>query len=423
MSKTTDYERELRADPPLAKGILSALSPDTAALAKMRCFSSIKPEILRWLWPGRIPLGKLTLLVGDPGLGKSLVTIDIAARISTGRKFPDGAECHQGSAILLSAEDDPGDTIRPRLDAAKAEVSRVHLLEAAYRFAEDGKRIEAPFSLELDIPVLEDAIERTGARLVVIDPISAYLGNVDSHANAEVRGLLSPLAALATKRETAVIGVTHLRKSPGAAIYRAMGSLAFAAAPRAVWGVVADPDDKTRRLIVPVKQNLGPDVGGLAYRIEAPTPPGIALIAWEGSAVILNAETVMSGSESEEDRSELREAEEWLKDFLSEGPQVVPEIQRQSRQAGLAWATVRKARDNIGAATQKTGGRGAPWQWSLSPHAVKHAHSTAVKDAHTNTSRLSTFDKELENKGDRPPEDSKMLNISCMSTFDEKKPF
>ncbi|MGA2609606.1 MAG: AAA family ATPase [Terriglobia bacterium] len=389
----------------------------------MRCFSSVKPELLRWLWPARIPLGKLTLLVGDPGLGKSLVTLDIAARVSTGRKFPDGAECHPGCAILLSAEDDAADTIRPRLDAAKAEVSRVHLLEAAYRYTEDGMRIEASFSLEQDIPALEDAIERTGARLVIIDPISAYLGNVDSHLNAEVRGLLSPLAALATRRETAVIGVTHLRKSPGAAIYRAIGSLAFAAAARSVWGVSADPNDKTRRLIVPVKQNLGPDVGGLAYRIEAPTPPGIALVAWEGGAVTLDAESLMSGAESEDDRSELRDAEEWIKDFLSEGPQLVPEIRRQATQAALSWTTVRRAFKGVRGVTQKTGGRGAPWQWSLSHDAAKDAQSSAVKDAHTNTSKLSTFDEKPENKGDKPPEDSKMLNISCMSTFEEKKPF
>jgi hypothetical protein len=186
---------------------------------------------------------------------------------------------------------------------------------------------------------------------------------------------------------------------------------------------VADPDDKTRRLIVPVKQNLGPDVGGLAYRIEAPTPPGIALVAWDGGAVTLDAESLMSGAESEVERSELRDAEDWLKDFLSEGPQLVPEIARQSRQSQISWTTVRRAFKGIGGVSQKTGGRGAPWQWSLSHDAVKDAQTVAVKHAHTNTSKLSAFDERVENKGDSAPEDSKMLNSSYMSTFDEKRAF
>lgn len=316
MSDDADrFARELLAFPLPSKARLVQVSQ---GIAVMQTFSAIASEHLRWLWPGRIPLGKLTLIAGDPGLGKSLVTTDIAARVSTGQAFPDGAACEQGSVIILSAEDDPGDTIRPRLDVSGADVSRVHLLEAVNTYAADGKTVQKSFSLETDHAALEEAIQRTGARLVIVDPISAYLGGTDSHSNAEVRGLLSPLTALAAKHSVAVLAITHLRKSAGAAIYRAMGSLAFAAAARSVWGITKDQENESRRLFIPVKQNLAAENGGLAYQIEA--PDGVAKIAWGPGTITIDAETAMGGFDSREDRSERREAEEWLREFLTDGP-------------------------------------------------------------------------------------------------------
>jgi RecA-family ATPase len=184
--------------------------------AVLRCFRDIEPEPLRWLWPGRIPLGKLTLLIGDPGLGKSLVTVDMAARLSRGTAFADGAACDRGSTIFLSAEDEAADTIRPRLDAAGADLSRVHVLDAVRVTLADGVLSEKCFSLETDIAALESALlQNPDVRLIVIDPLSAYLGGTDSHSNAEIRGLLSPLGAMAARRGVAVSAITHLRKSPG----------------------------------------------------------------------------------------------------------------------------------------------------------------------------------------------------------------
>lgn len=398
------------------RGVMApAESDENLSLAKLRRFSAIKPEPLRWLWPGRIPAGKPTLLAGDPGLGKSLSTVDIAARVSTGSRFPDGAECEQGNVIFLSAEDDPGDTIRPRLDAAGADVSRVHLLEAVRSFTSDGRCVEGGFNLERDVDALEDAIRQTRARLAVIDPISAYLGGTDSHTDAKVRGLLAPMAATASKHAVAIIMVTHLRKSSGAAIYRTMGSLAFAAAARAVWGVVADPDDKARRLFGPVKQNLAPDQGGLAFRIEA--PDGVARIAWEPGAVAIDANLIMGGFETHEDHSERREAMDWLKDILGPGPQPVPEIKRQSAQAGLAWMTVRRAADSLDVKKRKAGGSGVGWEWSLEAES-KGAQS---KGAHCGHTEVSTFDNRTDNTGDSLQTNSKMLTPSGVDTFDFKE--
>jgi archaellum biogenesis ATPase FlaH len=336
---------------------------ETRTLAELRRFSDINPEPLLWLWPGRIPLGKLMVIAGDAGLGKSLLTIDIAARVSTGAAFPDGAACAQGSVIFLSAEDDAADTIRPRLDAAGADVSRIHLLEAVRNVMADGKSVETSFNLGRDVPALEDALRQTDARLVVIDPVSAYAGDTDTNNNSAVRGLLSPLAALARKYRVAVVAVTHLRKSAGPAIHRIVESLAFSAAARAAWGVAPDPDNKARRLFAPIKQNLSPDTGGLAYQIIG--SQGIARIVWEPGAIAVDVNAVMSGLDSHEADSERREASEWLRDFLADGPRGAADVRSQSRLVGLTWITVRRAADSISIVKRKVGGRGAGWEWAL----------------------------------------------------------
>src|SRR5262249_44074013 len=157
--------------------------------------SDIVERKLCWLWPGRIPLGKFTLFAGDPGLGKSAATIDIAARVTRGTSWPDGAPNDQpGSVIILSAEDDDEDTIRPRLRVAGANLDKVHILQAVRHAKTDGDTTLDHFSLATDVAALRDAVvSLEDVRLVIIDPISAYLGNTDSHVNARVRGIIAPL--------------------------------------------------------------------------------------------------------------------------------------------------------------------------------------------------------------------------------------
>ena len=331
--------------------------------AVMRCFADIEPETLKWLWPARIPLGKLTLLIGDPGLGKSLLTLDISARISRGGTFPDGATCEMGSVLLLSAEDDVADTVRPRLDVAGANVCRVHTLEAVRVALTDGSITEKSFSLESDITALDMALrEHPDVRLVVINPISAYLGGTDSHVNSEVRGLLSPLAALASKYEVAVVCVTHLRKSAGPAVHRAIGSIGFAAAARASWAVGADPSDAGRRLFLPVKQNLAPDTGGLSFRIES--REGLPGIAWDSTVVTASANDVLNVLD-DDDHSARRDAESWLRDFLADGPAIAGDAIQAAGRDGIPKTTLRRAALSLGVSTRKTGGRGGRWEWSL----------------------------------------------------------
>jgi putative DNA primase/helicase len=392
-------ENAQRCNPPLSENEVRAIAhsvsrytperpraaeahkPETEAV--LRCFRDIAPEQVCWLWPKRIPLGKLTLLVGDPGLGKSLVTIDLASRVTRAAEFPDGSSCDVGDVIFLSAEDDPADTIRPRLDAAGADVSRVHILEAVRVTLGDGTQTEKAFNLETDLAALEAALrQHPGVRLIVIDPISAYLGGVDSHSNSEVRGILARLASLAARYGLAIGAVTHLRKSAGAAIHRAIASIAFAAAARAVWAVAADPNDLTRRLMLAVKQNLAPDRGGLAFRVEA--PESTARVAWEPEAVLVDANEVLGAFENGEERSALLRAKTWLSELLQDGPLLVEKLKAEARGADIAWATVRRAKESLSVVAKKGDYQGA-WYWRL--------NGPQGEDAQSHTSRMSTFEQ------------------------------
>ena len=355
-----------------------------------RAFSEIKPEELRWLWPSRIPLGKITLLVGDPGLGKSLLTLDIASRVTRGESFPDDAICESGAVILASAEDDPADTIRPRLDAASAVASRVHTLEGLRVIQNNGSASERPFHLEMGIAALEDALLRMpDVRLIVIDPISAYLGNTDSNCNADIRGLLSPLAALAARHHVAVLCVTHLRKSAGPAVHRANASIAFTAAARASWAVAADPAEPERRLMLAVKQNLGPAIGGLAFRIT--TENGMPRLNWDQGVVNLTANDVLGSVEGRESQDAQHQAESWLQNTLAKGPVPAQEIEARANTAGLSWATVRRAKEALGVVAEKRSYCGG---W------VGRLEDADVEGAQTPDAQMSAFEQVAENTPD-----------------------
>jgi hypothetical protein len=306
---------------------------------------------------------------------------------------------------MASAEDDPADTVRPRLDAANADVSRIHTLEGVRVIQNNGSASERPFQLEVGIAALEDTLLRmSDVRLIVIDPISAFLGNTDSNSNAEIRGLLSPLASLAARHHVAVLCVTHLRKSPGIAVHRAIASIAFTAAARAVWAVASDPFDPERRLMLTVKQNLGRDNGGLAFRITA--EPGLPRLNWEKDAVTLTANDVLGSMEGRESQDAQREAESWLQKILANGPVPVPEIEATAKSVGLSWATVRRAKESLAVVAAKNGYRGG-WEWRL-----EDAH---VEGAQTPDMVMSAFEEVAENTPDNSrgeDEDAQEIDMS-----------
>lgn len=323
-----------------------------------RCLADVEPEPVAWLWPERIPFGKLTLIVGDPGLGKSFLTLDIAARLSRGTPWPDRRDesVTPGGTILLSAEDDLADTIRPRLDAAEADVTRIHAITAVQRTSDTGP---AYFNLDADLEALERCIRDTGARLVVVDPLSAYLGHRDSHRDADIRALLAPLADLAARHRCAVLSVSHLNKNAaGRAMYRAMGSLAFTAAARVAWLVGRDPDNDRRRLLVPIKANLITEPSGIGFEIID------GRVSWFPDPVHVDADALLASDGP--DRQAQNDAADWLMSLLAVGSMPVPEIRKAAEADCQGWRTIERAKKALGVVSRRDGyGKTGRFTWEL----------------------------------------------------------
>ncbi|MGH7883021.1 MAG: AAA family ATPase, partial [Candidatus Dormibacteraceae bacterium] len=281
--------------------------------------SEVEREEVEWLWWQRLPLGKVVVLDGDPGLGKSTLTLDLAARVSTGGQMPDGTDSIAGGAgvVVLSAEDGLADTIRPRLEAAGADLERV----ATFR-VNDAQGAERFPELPGDIPAIERVIGEMGAKLLIIDPLMAYLGGeVNSHRDQDVRRALAPLANLAERAGVVAVVVRHLNKaSGGSPIYRGGGSIGIIGAARVGLLVAKDPQDEERRILAPVKTNLSAPPPSLAYKM---VPVGIegVRVEWQGASEVTAAQLlVVANSESAGERSALEEAEAFLIELLSKGP-------------------------------------------------------------------------------------------------------
>jgi hypothetical protein len=346
----------------------------------IRRVSEIEAQPIKWLWRGRIARGKITILAGNPGLGKSLVTTSVAAVLTTGGCWPvDRTQCPPGDILFLTAEDDVADTLRPRLEAAGADLQHVHIVEGVIAgYAGDGTRQDRMFSLAEDIRALGKKLDALGdVAALVIDPITAYLGNVDSHKNADVRAVLAPLTELASRHNVAIIGVSHLTKAAGPqALMRVNGSLAFVAAARAAYLVTPDGEDKARRLFLPMKNNLGPDTTGLAFRIEEATIPSgdgpveTTKVAWEFESVTITADEAMRAEAPvKEDDSAIGEAARWVHLALVEGPVPAVKIFAMAKAEGIAEKTLRRAAKTIGVVKEKPGMAGG-WIWSLPPAKV-----------------------------------------------------
>jgi RecA-family ATPase len=209
---------------------------------------------IKWLWKNRIALGKLSIIAGPPGLGKSQITAALCAHITAQKPFPDRFIADKGDVLIISAEDDVQDTIKPRLIAAGADLKRCHFLDGVHVRGElkDTYRL---FDLEQDIKPLEDAVEvLPDLKLIIIDPVSAYQGKTDSHNNAEIRGLLAPYQKLVAKRGIALVLVTHFNKSnTQEPLERIIGSIGLIAAARGGYAVVKDQEDENLRHFVPLK--------------------------------------------------------------------------------------------------------------------------------------------------------------------------
>lgn len=354
----------------------------------VRTLADVPVERVAWLWPDYLPLGKLVVLDGDPSVGKSTATIDLAARVSTGDRWPDGApNPGPGDVLLLSAEDGLSDTIAPRLTAAGADLARVHALLEVPQLGEEGAVRMVPPSLPRDIPLIEGVIRERTVSLAVVDVLMAYLnGKVDSHRDQDVRGVLHQLAAMAERTGCTVVLIRHLNKAGGSnALYRGGGSIGIIGAARAAYLIGRDPDDDARRILACSKLNLGPEPPALAYRLVSDTALGCARVEWEPDPVEISTAHLLSGPDNDEERGERDAAAEWLTGYLSErgGAATRNEVLKAGRSDGFAQRTLERARKRAGVSTMRTGfGQGSVW--SLEPIAPQSRQSRQHSEAGAN---------------------------------------
>ena len=379
-----DYCAKIPA--PISAVVLPPISSQPEKLARRLIShraSDLKPERLVWVWPGRIPEGKLVLLGGPPGLGKSQLTAFISAVVSNGGTWPCGeGSTLPGDVIFMSAEDGIRDTIVPRLMAAGANTSRVHIVASATKADGTGRKT---FSLKTDVDLLEAMAREIGAvRLIIVDPISAYMGGADGNGNVETREVLEPLAEMADRLRIAVVAVTHLNKGGAggqSALNRFAGSIAFVAAARAAFAVIEDSEDGERRLLLQAKNNLGAKCNGLAFRLEQRIVDGDILssnVMFESDHVSQSIDEALTASESRGGgaggQTSKDDAAEFLSDVLAHGPRDVLEVESLARAATLLGAdkplrqnkAFRDARKQLGVIASREGfGPGAKYVLSL----------------------------------------------------------
>ena len=347
----------------------------------MVCVADVPPQEVVWLWRGRIARGKLTIIGGHPGISKSTLTIDMAARVTVGGPWPCGdGVAPKGSVVMLTSEDDVGDTIHPRLAAAGADVHRVHVLRGMKKQGSGSGR--RGFDLTSDVAALEAVVRELGdVVMVIIDPVTAYMGKpgkLDSHRVTDVRAMLEPLQDVAARCGAAVIGINHLSKGGSAeALMRFLGSVGMVATSRASYLVARDKENPDRRLFLPAKNNLGDDRTGFAFKVAMkPTgyekPPYAVAVEWEQETVSITADEALAAEAKDADgrRSEGAEtAKKVISEMLRDGPRAAIEFEQRARDLSISEKSMRTAKRALGVRTTKKGKGG--WEWYLPKQAQR----------------------------------------------------
>ena len=314
--------------------------------------SEVRPGRVEWLWPGWIPLGGISLLAGDPGIGKSLLTVCLAARLSVGEVTGQPAR-----SLILTAEDSVAAVVVPRLQEAGADKKQV--------FVPELNGDDQPLWLPEGAATLTQWVVEYGLKLVVIDPLTAYLpdGKVDTWRDSSVRGALAPLARLADQHQVAVLAVVHLNKAQGGnPIRRLGGSIGFPAAARSVLLLAADPDHpgSDRRILAHAKNNLGVQAQSLSLEIhnneDADRQPHIA----ELGRSRYTARDLLAEPECPD---KLAEAVDFLSAELARGPQPAAELHTNATAVGISEITLRRAKNALGVTSTKVGFD--HWAWKL----------------------------------------------------------
>lgn len=351
--------------------------------------STLTPQPVRWLWEYWLALGKLHILAGAPGQGKTTIAIAAMATVTVGGRWPDGTRCEPGNVLMWSGEDDPADTLLPRLMAAGADPARCYFV--------GGTRIDGElqaFDPARDMAALEFQAQLIGGvKLLVVDPVvSAVAG--DSHKNTEVRRALQPLVDLASRLDAAVLGISHFSKGGAGSdpASRVVGSIAFTAVARVVLvaAKVKSEDGEDRRILARGKSNIGPDDGGFEYLIEQVEPlPGIlaSRIAW-GKAVEGSARELLTDPADKDEpshASDANDAVELLRSELSTVRWTPCDVCSQPlKDAGFSKKQIWAASKKLGVKRQKAGMAGG-WEWRLRDPGEVAFTSAHAEDSHVDS--------------------------------------
>lgn len=330
--------------------------------------ATIRPSLVYFFWRRYIPLGKITVLDGDPDLGKSLLTTDLVARATSKALMPDGSLGLDGGAVLLNAEDDEGDTIVPRLISAGADLDRVRILKTVTT-REGEREIEIPG----DIDAIRDAALAVDARLIIIDPLMAFLSlKANSWRDQDVRRALRPLAQLAGDIRAAIVVIRHLNKSNVEAnpLYRGGGSIGIIGAARSGLLVGTDPDDASgeTRILAVTKSNLSRKAPSLRYQIVGDNN-NIPFIKWLGESEH-RAATIINNPEGEQ-QSATEECKQFIVSFLEDGARPAAEVIKTAKAAGYSERTIDRAKVRARVEAYRSGfGKGGTWMWNVATKAA-----------------------------------------------------
>ena len=352
--------------------IKSALQGKSAAIKPVEIKPSlnivnmidIQAQPITWLWDGWLPLGKMTILAGAGGCGKTNLTLALIATITTGGIFPDGSKCSNvGKVLIYSTEDDPADTLKPRLIANGADISKVSIISGR---TNDKGELE-PFDPAQDFPKIEEYIKSNpDVKLLMIDPIISAVSGDMNKAN-DVRRSLQPLVDLANEYKFSVLGITHFSKGSGGSspADRIIGSQAFTALARMAWSA-AKREDESDCILVRAKSNNSILEGGVRYQIESETVlNGIETTktVWLGTVEGTAKELLNEAESTESNGSTVDLAKEFLIDLLSSVEKMpASEVQEEAKNAGYSVASIRRAKDNLNIKPFK---EGSAWYWKL----------------------------------------------------------
>ena len=397
----------------IRRGIDEYLGHDES-IVKLTRADAVVCRPVDWLWRDWLARGKLHILAGAPGAGKTTIALAMAAAVSCGGKWPDGTAAPAGDILIWSGEDDPSDTLVPRLRAAGADLSRVHFVGDVLSGGEP-----RAFDPARDIGALTRAAAELGEIvLMIVDPVVSAVA-ADSHKNTEVRRALQPVVNLAANMHCTMIGISHFSKGSAGRdpTERVTGSVAFGALARIV--MVAAKGEDGGRLLARSKSNIGPDGGGFTYTMEQAEFDGLSasLISWgddlEGTARELLGDTE-AGDTPRDD------AAAWLERMLWSEPVAVKALKAEANAAGLSWRTVERAKTEVGAVAERVqdgSSRGqGHWQWRLVDKAdpSKTASLTVIYGGVKETQQTSGFEGDSETNTANPHGDGVELCRECL---------